>query len=172
MFFGSSTVKIDARTRQVLEWDNNGNLKVRLSPGNQTTTSSRFTLGSHEDDVLRLQGTPSDIDRYNASGYEIWYFGSSTVKIDARTRRVTEWDNNGNLKVQLLPGGQTTSSTSFSRGSHQDDVLRLQGTPTDIDRYDASGYEVWYFGSSTVKIDSRSRRVLEWDNNGNLRVRL
>jgi len=134
--------------------------------------SDYFTRNSHEDDVLRLQGTPSDITRYEASGYEIWYFGRSTVKIDSRTRRVLEWDNKGNLKVQLLPGNQTTSSSSFTRGSHEDDVLRLQGTPTDITRYDASCYETWYFGRSTVKIDSQTRRVLEWDNKGNLKVRL
>ena len=171
-YFGRSTVKIDSRTRRVLEWDNKGNLKVQLLPGNQVTSSSTYTRGSHEDDVLRLQGTPSDITRYDALGYETWYFGRSTVKIDSRTRRVLEWDNKGNLKVQLLPGNQVTSSSTYTRGSHEDDVLRLQGTPSDITRYDALGYETWYFGRSTVKIDSRTRRVLEWDNNGNLKVQL
>ncbi len=112
------------------------------------------------------------IARYEASGYETWYFGRSTVNIHSRMRRVLEWDNKGNLKVQLLPDNRTTSSSAFTRGSHEDDVLRLQGMPTDITRYDASGYETWYFGRSTVKIDSRSRRVLEWDNKGNLKVRL
>lgn len=58
-----------------------------------------FTRGSHEDDVLRLQGTPSQINRYSTS--KTWWFGRSTVEIDLRTRRVLEWDNNGNLKVQL-----------------------------------------------------------------------
>lgn len=98
----------------------------------------------------------------------MWYFSSSTVKIDSRTRRVLAWDNNGNLKVKLLPRSRATNSSEFTWGSHEDDVLRLQGTPSDIDRYDASGYEIWCFGSSTVKIDSRTRRVMEWDNNGNL----
>ena len=171
-YFGRSTVKIDSRTRRVLEWDNKGNLKVQLLPGNQVTSSSTYTRGSHEDDVLRLQGTPSDITRYDALGYETWYFGRSTVKIDSRTRRVLEWDNKGNLKVQLLPGNQVTSSSTYTRGSHEDDVLRLQGTPSDITRYDALGYETWYFGRSTVNIDSRTWRVMEWDNNGSLKVRL
>ena len=167
-WFGYSTVKIDSRTRRVLEWDNNGNLHVRLLPGKQVTSQTHFTLGSHADDVLRLQGTPSDIDRF--SSYETWWFGYSTVKIDSRTRRVLEWDNNGNLHVRLLPGKQVTSQTHFTLGSHADDVLRLQGTPSDIDRF--SSYETWWFGYSTVKIDLRTRRVLEWDNNGNLKVKL
>ena len=171
-YFGRSTVNIDSRTRRVLEWDNKGNLKVQLLPGNQVTSSSAYTRGSHEDDVLRLQGTPSDITRYDALVYETWYFGRSTVNVDSRTRRVLDWDNKGNLKVQLLPGNQVTSSTAFTRNSHADDVLRLQGTPTSITRYDALGYETWYFGRSTVNIDVRTRRVREWDNKGNLRVRL
>ena len=167
-YFGSSYVRIDLRTRRVLEWNNNGNLNVRLLPGKQVTSETYFTRGSHEDDVLRLQGTPSDISRF--SSYEIWYFGPSYVRIDLRTRRVLEWNNNGNLNVRLLPGKQVTSETYFTRGSHEDDVLRLQGTPSDISRL--SSYEIWYFGSSYVRIDLRTRRVLEWNNNGNLKVKL
>ena len=131
-----------------------------------------FTRGSHEDDVLRLQGTPSSINRYEAWGYETWRFGFSDVKIDLRTRRVLEWDSDGNLNVRLLPGNQVTSEDYFTRGSHEDDVLRLQGTPSSINRYEAWGYETWRFGFSDVKIDLRTRRVLEWDNDGNLKVRL
>lgn len=60
----------------------------------------------------------------------------------------------------------------FTRGSHQDDVLRIQGTPTRIKIWKALGHETWYYGSSKVDIDIRTRKVLEWDNNGNLRVQL
>lgn len=169
-YFGNSTVDIHFQTRRVLGWNNEGNLKVQLLPGDQTTISTVFTRESHEDDVLRLQGTPSDIKRYEALGYERWYFGYSTVMIDFRTREVLGWDNEGNLNVQLLPGDQTTTSTAFTRGSHEDDVLRLQGTPSDITRYEALGYERWYFGHSTVTIDFRTREVLGWDNEGNLNV--
>ena len=167
-WFGLSNVKIDLRTRRVLEWSNNGNLNVRLLPGNQVTSEAYFTRGSHEDDVLRLQGTPSSINRL--SRYETWWFGLSNVKIDLRTRHVLEWSNNGNLNVRLLPGNQVTSEAYFTRGSHEDDVLRLQGTPSSINRL--SRYETWWFGLSNVKIDLQTRRVLEWGNNGNLKVKL
>ena len=166
--FGLSTVEIDLQTRRVLEWNNNGNLNVRLLPGIQVTSESYFTRGSHEDDVLRLQGTPSSINRF--SSYETWRFGLSTVEIDLQTRRVLEWNNNGNLNVRLLPGIQVTSESYFTRGSHEDDVLRLQGTPSSINRF--SSYETWRFGLSTVEIDLQTRRVLEWNNNGNLKVKL
>ena len=169
--FGISSVKIDLPTRRVLEWSNiEGNLKVRLLPGNQVTSEAYFTRDSHQDDVLRLQGTPSSIDRF--SSYEIWRFGISNVKIDLQARRVLEWSNiEGNLKVRLLPGNQVTSEAYFTRDSHQDDVLRLQGTPSSIDRF--SSYEIWRFGISNVKIDLQTRRVLEWNNvEGNLKVKL
>ena len=133
-----------------------------------------FTRGSHSDDVLRLQGTPSDIERYDILGKEVWSYGRSTVEIDTRTGRVREWNNRaGNLKAKMLPGSNTTSAAYFTRGSHSDDVLRLQGTPSDIERYDILGKEVWSYGRSTVEIDTRTGRVREWNNRaGNLKAKL
>ena len=174
-YFRLSKVEIDLRTKRVLEWSNtSGNLKVRLLPGNQVTSEAYFTRGSHEDDVLRLQGTPSSINTYESLGHEIWYFGLSKVEIDLRTKRVLEWSNtSGNLKVRLLPGNQVTSEAYFTRGSHEDDVLRLQGTPSSINTYESLGHEIWYFGLSKVEIDLRTKRVLEWSNtSGNLKVKL
>ena len=173
--YGSSSVTISTSSRRVAEWSNvTGNLKVRLIPGANVTTSAYFTRGSHEDDVLRIQGTPTNIDRYLALGHETWRYGSSSVTISTSSRRVTEWSNvTGNLKVRLIPGANVTTSAYFTRGSHEDDVLRIQGTPTNIDRYLALGHETWRYGSSSVTISTSSRRVAEWSNvTGNLKVRL
>ena len=160
--------------------DNSSDEEVRTTDTTPTTQNNRssltgtqekyFTRGSHEDDVLRLQGTPSSINRYSNS--ETWRYGLSTVEIDLQTRRVLEWSNtSGNLNVRLLPGKQVTSEAYFTRGSHEDEVLRLQGTPSSINRY--SNSETWRYGLSTVEIDLRTRRVLEWSNtSGNLKVRL
>ncbi|MFH4480101.1 peptidoglycan-binding domain-containing protein [Vibrio diabolicus] len=169
--YGYSSVKISTRDRRVISWNNEGNLKVKLLPGQNTSNTTYFTRGSHQDDVLRVQGTPDDISIYSASGYEEWKYGYSSVKISTRDRRVLSWDDEGNLKVKLLPGSNTTSDPYFTRGSHQDDVLRVQGTPEDISTYSASGYEEWKYGYSSVKISTRDRRVLSWDNEGNLKVR-
>lgn len=138
---------------------------LREMPGNDY-----FTRGSHENDLVHIQGTPNRIVRYDALGYETLYFGRSTVEIDSQSRQVREWDNYGNLNVQLSPGDQITTTRTFTRDSHSDDVLRLQGTPRRITGYDALGYEIWYFGRSTVEIDSQTHRVLQWDNRGNLKV--
>ena len=131
-----------------------------------------FTRGSHEDEVLRLQGTPSSISRDEAKGYEFWKFMDSTVRIDPQTRRVLGWSNSDDtLNVRLLPGNQVTSEAYFTQGSHEDDVLRLQGTPLSIFRL--SSDEIWMFGGCSVQIDLQTRRVLGWSNtNGRLNVRL
>ena len=43
-------------------------------------------------------------------------------------------------------------------------------TPEGISDYSALGYEQWDYGYSSVKISTRNRRVLEWDNTGNLKA--
>jgi peptidoglycan hydrolase-like protein with peptidoglycan-binding domain len=77
---------------------------VRPSPSivdstTNSVVSQTFTRGSHEDDVLRLQGTPDQISVYRASGYESWQYGRSTVEISISDRRVREWNDRGNLRV-------------------------------------------------------------------------
>ena len=81
----------------------NSPTRIRFSLTPDQETPRFFTVGSYADDVLRLQGTPIDIDRYPSLGFERWSFGYSSVNIDIRTRKVIEWDNNGNLKLQLRP---------------------------------------------------------------------
>ena len=172
--YGRSSVEISTSSRRVTLWDNSGsNLRVRLEPGINTTNSSTFTRGSHEDDVLRLQGTPTSITDFSVLGYETWRYGRSSVEISTSSRRVTLWDNSGsNLRVRLEPGINTTNSSTFTRGSHEDDVLRLQGTPTSIVDFSVLGYETWRYRRSSVEIATSSRRVTEWDNSGgNLMVR-
>ena len=66
-----------------------------------------FTRGSHRDDVLRIQGTPSSINRY--TDHEVFRYGLSTINISLRDRRVTGWSNtSGNLRVRMEPGPDAT----------------------------------------------------------------
>ena len=94
-------MEIDARTRRVREWsDLGGTLNVKLQPGKGGTGARFWTMGSHEDDVLRMQGTPRSILKHGST--ETWFYGASSVEIDARTRRVREWsDLGGTLKVRM-----------------------------------------------------------------------
>ncbi|MCY4470226.1 MAG: hypothetical protein OXC08_16045 [Thiotrichales bacterium] len=97
--YGASSVKFSTRANEVLEWTNHGNLRVYLAPGLNTTTGSHFTLGSHNDDVLRVQGTPDSISRYDTLGKMAWQYGASNVEISLSTGRVLDWSNNGDLEV-------------------------------------------------------------------------
>ncbi len=171
--FGGSAVLIHKSTRQVRGWDNSeGNLKVQLLPGNSGTDASSFTVLSHQDDVLRLQGTPTEIQLDGP--LEMWNYGGSEVAIYRSTRQVDSWRNpDSNLKVQLLPGNSGTDASSFSLGSHQDDVIRLQGTPTEMYHRDRRGEVMWNYGLSGVYISKSTRQVRGWDNSeGILKVQL
>ena len=173
--YGRSRVNISTRSQQVIEWSNSGRrLNVRLEPGTNITNAAYFTRGSHQDDVLRIEGTPDEIQRYPVLGHEVWRYGRSRVNISTRSRQVIEWSNSGrNLNVRLEPGANITNAAYFTRGSHQDDVLRIEGTPDEIQRYPALGHEVWRYGRSRVNISTRSRQVIEWSNSGrNLDVQL
>ena len=173
--YGYSTVEISLPGRRVIDWDNSqSNLKVQMQPGRNVTSTSFFTRGSHADDVLRIQGTPTAINTYEALGKETWRYGYSTVEISLPGRRVIDWDNSqSNLKVQMQPGRNVTSTSFFTRGSHADDVLRIQGTPTAINTYGALGKETWRYGYSTVEISLPGRRVIDWDNSqNNLKVQM
>ena len=168
--YGYSTINISKSDHRVKEWNNSGgNLKVRLLPGSNITGNTYFTRGSHQDDVLKIQGTPDSIsDIYS---YEMWHYGYSTINISKNDHRVKEWNNSGgNLRVELEPEPNVTSSSYYTRGSSEDDVLRIQGKPEKIIKYPEE--EVWFYDASSVRLSASDKRVISWDNySGNLKVR-
>ena len=170
--YGSSSVDISLQDGLVMQWNDRGNLKVRMDAGANVTGARTFTRGSHQDDVLRIQGTPSSIDRYASLGHEVWRYGSSSVDISLQDGLVMQWNDRGNLKVRMDAGANVTGARTFTRGSHQDDVLRIQGTPSSIDRYASLGHEVWRYGSSSVDISLQDGLVMQWNDRGNLKVRM
>ena len=115
--YGASSVKFSTRANEVLEWTNHGNLRVHLAPGPNTTTGSHFTLGSHKDDVLRVQGTPDSISRYDTLGKMTWQYGASSIKFSTRANEVLEWTNHGNLRVHLAPGPNATTGSQLHVGA-------------------------------------------------------
>ena len=147
---------------------------TNTTPPRPLASSDFFSRGSHEDDVARIQGTPTEIRTYSYREEEVWRYGLSSVTFSTRTRRVIEWSNpTGALRVRMMPGEHGTEADFFSQGSHQDDVARIQGTPTEIRTYSYRGEEVWRYGLSSVTFSTRTRRVIEWSNpTGMLRVRI
>lgn len=118
-----------------------------------------FSLGSSQDDVLRVQGVPDKIHS------QTWIYGLSEVHFkDHRVDRYNNFD--GTLKVRLLPLQPAAKVPAFfTLGSTKNEVIAIQGTPTRI-----LG-RTWYYGFSTIRF--KDGRVKGFDNFfGNLKIRM
>ncbi len=109
-----------------------------------------FTVGSTKDEVLAVQGKPTE------QSDRAWTYGSSLVLFGGD--RVAGWDvrPGSPLKVRMLPSrpARRTTKDYFRVGSTKDEVLAVQGTPTEFrDR-------VWHYGSSSVLFSGD--RVRSW----------
>ena len=76
-------VVFSRKTGLVISWDNSyGTLNVGMPPGPNVTASEFFTVGSHQDDVARLQGAPSFIfvgpGQRVRTDEVIWSYGASS----------------------------------------------------------------------------------------------
>jgi hypothetical protein len=165
----NSYVTFDLSTDRINFWGNHsGNLKVELITGSDVTQLPYFTFGSHRDDVIRIQGMPDSVT-YSEYADEWWHWGNSYVIFDLSTGRIISWGNgSGNLQVDIISGSNVTGLDYFEIGSHMDDVLRIQGMPTDV-----SADWWWWWGNSHVTFDLATKKVLSWENtSGNLNVRL
>lgn len=66
--------------------------------------------------------------------------------------------------------GVYTSPYEFTEGSTEETLIQIHGEPDSI-RELPSYREVWTYGISSVYLSSRTRRVLGWNNNGELKAR-
>ena len=113
------------------------------------------SIGSYKDDVMAVQGTPSEIDTL----FNRWYYSSLTY-FTFSGDTVTAWKNyDGSLKVIMVPGINTTGATYITLGSHKDDVIAIQGTPSEIDTL----FNRWYYSSLTYFTFSGDT-VTAWKN--------
>ena len=120
-----------------------GSLRIFMKPvgeHGEKEPPAYITIGSTENDVLRVQGTPSKVEG------ERWYYGFAQLRF--KEGRVKEYDNYfGNLKVRLLPSKSSDTDPRknfFTIGSTPDEVLAAQGTPTSIHG------NTWSFSFSSI----------------------
>ena len=89
---------------------------------------AHITIGSSQEEVLLVQGTPTRVDG------DKWFYGFAELVF--KNGRVAEYDNYfGTLKVRLLPPTDSEPEPPgnyFTIGSTPDEVLAVQGTPTSI----------------------------------------
>ena len=136
----------------------------------ENSLQSTWTLGSTKEEVLQVEGTPTDIVKYSQS--EVWNYGSSSVRFSNTSSRVVGWTNrSGSLRVALNPAAGTRRITSWTLGSTKDEVLQVQGEPTRVVM--RSQTEVWHYGDSSLRFSNTSSRVDRWENwSGNLQVEM
>src|SRR4051812_41390908 len=121
---------------------------------------SSFTLGSPAAAVRRAQGVPTVIERLASLGVEIWTFGAASVRLSSDSLRVIGWADAGRtLRATIHAGHNATTALTFGTGSHQDDVVRLMGTPAAIREDRARGTMLWRYGPSVVTIGVVDQRV-------------
>jgi hypothetical protein len=139
------------------------NLRVKLAPKTDSSAQRQidyFTLGSTQEEVLAVQGTPSGIIG------STWHCAYSSI--DFVNGKVKGYSNiSRNLRVKLLPKVETflQSPGYFTIGSTQDEVLAVQGTPTGIIG------STWRYGYSSIDFHNGEVKGYS-DISKNLKVKL
>ncbi|NET32154.1 MAG: hypothetical protein F6K19_09140 [Cyanothece sp. SIO1E1] len=174
LHYGDSTVKLSYGI--AMEYDNpDSNLRVILNL--PTTADSNhlkraWNLGATLEQVFEIQGIPTRVNHSEFSGQKTLYYGDSSVEV--RDDVVIGYDNAGqNLKVRLrlppAPDPQLTEAF-WNLGSKREDVLKSQGTPTQISQQNSMCKEILHYDSSTVEL--RNGVVVGYDNFGkNLKIK-
>ncbi|MGB7445358.1 MAG: hypothetical protein WA919_30155 [Coleofasciculaceae cyanobacterium] len=140
--------------------DVDSNLIVAVNEDAKTASqhSGNFwTLGSRREDILRIQGTPTQVVQYNSLGEEILYYERSTVELENGV--VTEYDNfDENLSVSVKAGIQPSGENAgsfWTVGSSREDIFQIQGTPSRVVQHDSLCKEVIYYGGSSIELKNR-----------------
>jgi hypothetical protein len=124
-------------------------LTKKIKDQDQIRNKEFFTIGSTKNEVLAVQGTPTEPSEFT------WSYGLSQVNF--HNGRVTGWYVNplNPLKVKMLPADRRVQSKIFfTVGSTKDEVLAVQGTPTEPSEF------TWSYGLSQVNF--HNGRVTGW----------
>jgi hypothetical protein len=94
----SSNIPTEANTSQEGELQKSQSSYASQEQRPAVSAPNFITIGSSKSDVVRVQGTPTEIRTW--SWGDDWFFGFSKISFDTHNR-VKEWTNNGNLKVKM-----------------------------------------------------------------------
>ncbi|MCJ8013385.1 J domain-containing protein [Paenibacillus sp. KQZ6P-2] len=150
-YYGNSTISFS--NGKVTGWDDRDrNLKLKHS----SIKAGNFSLGSTDQDVQSVMGTPNQI--MEIGPLSTWYYGNSTISFS--NGKVTGWDDRDrNLKLKH----SSIKVGNFSLGSTDQDVQSVMGTPNQI--MEIGPLSTWYYGNSTISFSNG--KVTGWDNRDN-----
>ena len=119
-----------------------------------------FTLGSTEDEVRKVQGTPTRMLG------DTWGYEYSSVEFGPDGTVIAYSDISHNLKVRVVASSKSQKSGRFTIGSTKDEVLAVQGTPTRV------AGDTWGYEYSSVEFGPDGAVVGYSDISDNLKVRV
>jgi hypothetical protein len=162
--YNFSRVHFNASGRVSSWYDSPAGQRLKVPPITDVTAEGQFfTIGSTKDHVLKVQGPPTRF------GDTEWSYGFSQVTFDGEGR-VTSWSDAAagqGLRVRLVPSsGVPPSRDHLAIGATKDEVLAVQGTPTELT--DAR----WSYRFSTISFDSSGRVTSWYDSPAGYRLRL
>lgn len=82
----------------VVGWKNRGNPSIWM--GDPQPDAAAVEVGSDENQVLAVMGTPTEVEYSRTTGLSNWRYGSSGIRISGG--KVLDWSNFGKLKVGRL----------------------------------------------------------------------
>lgn len=126
-----------------------------------TTDGGYFTLGSTQNEVKKIMGTPITIyDSLNT-----WSYEASSVDFNNEGKVIGWSDHSNTLKVKL---DKTMESNTFTLGSSKQDVINAMGTPTTI----YASLNSWSYEASSVDFNNEGK-VIGWSDHSNtLKVKM
>lgn len=145
--YGLSTIVFNPNG-MVIGW-NEVDQDIKASIGEKDPLAKPFSLGSNKKAVIAAMGTPTGIISDTT-----WYYSLSSVRFDSEGR-VAGW-NESDLAIKVSFGNKKEWAKPFGKGSTKQDVIYAMGTPTGVI------YDLWYYGSSSVKFNLGGR-VEDWN---------
>ncbi len=155
-YFNSS--RVDVQNGRVIDYqDVDNNLLVILPkdlPNSSAIPDGFWSLGSTKEAVFAIEGTPSQFIRYEALNQELLYYGNSLIELE--NNAVIGYHNaDGNLNVVVVPSGvQMPEATAWTFDSTQEEILLIQGTPTQIEQDQSICRERFYYDKSIVEFSN------------------
>jgi hypothetical protein len=153
--YGDSIVELE--NGYVKQYDDfSNNLKV-LETGqiaqSMQAIPGHWTLGTTQEDIYQIQGTPSRTSGSTSGSLATLYYGNSSVQLEDGVV-VGYLNADGNLKISTeVFRGQPSRPVgkSWSLGATRMEVLAIQQqTPTAVSRNDETCEEIYHFANSEV----------------------
>lgn len=151
VFGGSGILGIAVGRNVVPSGPSEGEAPVSPTGSEQSHAMRRavpFAVGSSKEEVLAAQGSPTD------ASDAAWKYGESTVYSSRGI--VVSWESSSANPLSARVAGGVAKSGYFALGASKDEVLVVQGPPTQ------QSEDVWMYGRSVVRF-SRGV-VVDWES--------